>query len=337
MVGLCLGVAATAGCEPPPPPTYDNVSTLHVALDPTQPFTTVAKDAPSGRQAVDIRLPEDTSDPVPVLIFVPGGGWVGQNPDSVQWPALLDDGFAIVTVDYRPARTSTGDNFAQLASDVDRAVRWVRAHHERLGIDPDRVILGGHSAGAHLAASVAVGALPGPGDPCPDTDGTCSPPLPSVLAAESGRPDGLVLLAGAYDLTDPALISLPAWGDPDPGTPEVETVLENLLGCSPLAAECADEVAAASPSSDAHQPLLGALPPTYVAVAQDDDVVDPQQSLAMAYRLCIAGVPVSYEDMPTGGHLLSGLPPDTVAQFLSQWNPAVAPPTPAPTSSTCNT
>jgi acetyl esterase/lipase len=169
-----------------------------------------------------------------------------------------------------------------------------------------------------------------PGDACPDADGTCSPPLPPELASQSGRPDGLVLLAGPYDLGDPVLAALPALAHPDPATPQVETVVENLLGCAPLAAGCADEVADASPSTDAHQPLLAAMPPTFMAVAQDDEVVDPDQSLVMGYRLCVAGVALHYEDMPVGGHQLDGLSQDKVAQFLSAWNPASAPATPAP-------
>ena len=71
-----------------------------------------------------------------------------------------------IAADYRVHKRH-GAMIADCVSDAQSAIRWVRVHADRLGVDPERIAAGGGSAGGHLAASTAViprkippGALP---------------------------------------------------------------------------------------------------------------------------------------------------------------------------------
>ncbi|MFG2329669.1 alpha/beta hydrolase [Streptomyces sp. NPDC048604] len=101
--------------------------------------------------------PAGTAGPLPVLYYMHGGGMVMGNARSVM-PRLLDEwaqplGLAVVSVEYRLAPQaqypeSQEDCYAGLLATADRA--------DALGIDPDRIVLGGKSAGGGLAASLAL-------------------------------------------------------------------------------------------------------------------------------------------------------------------------------------
>ncbi len=91
----------------------------------------------------------------PVLVYVHGGGWrrgdkrmVHDLPDYAQRHGLL-----LVSVNYRMVPEVDAGGCAQ---DVAAAVAWVAANIGRYGGDPARIFVSGHSAGAHLAALIAI-------------------------------------------------------------------------------------------------------------------------------------------------------------------------------------
>jgi acetyl esterase/lipase len=91
---------------------------------------------------------------VPLLVFIHGGGWsIGDKSMSVGDKAshFTDQGWAFATVNYRLVPNATVE---QQAADVAASLAWLRAHATERGFDPDRIVLMGHSAGAHLAALV---------------------------------------------------------------------------------------------------------------------------------------------------------------------------------------
>ncbi len=105
-------------------------------------------------QTLDLYRPDSIS-PAPVILFVHGGGWSGGSKAMGEhWqPAhYLAQGYAWATMDYRLVPAATVEDGA---ADVARAFAWLRGQAEAFGIDPDRIVLMGHSAGAHLAALVA--------------------------------------------------------------------------------------------------------------------------------------------------------------------------------------
>lgn len=90
----------------------------------------------------------------PLAVYVHGGGWQHGTPEMVaEKPAwFAQHGWAFASVGYRLLPESPVE---EQAADVGRALRQLRAEAARLGYDPDRILLFGHSAGAHLSALVA--------------------------------------------------------------------------------------------------------------------------------------------------------------------------------------
>ncbi|MEZ6056129.1 MAG: alpha/beta hydrolase [Planctomycetaceae bacterium] len=89
----------------------------------------------------------------PLVVYVHGGAWRAGSrgkPPVSDWTSL---GFAVASVDYR---LSTMDRFPAQIHDIKAAIRYLRAHHERLQIDTSVIAIVGSSAGGHLAALVGV-------------------------------------------------------------------------------------------------------------------------------------------------------------------------------------
>jgi acetyl esterase len=97
--------------------------------------------------------PEETR---PVLVFYHGGGWTLGTLDSIDGVCrrlAARSGHLVVSVDYRLAPEHP---FPEPLDDAVAAYEWVSEHAGALGGDPERVAVGGTSAGGNLAASVAL-------------------------------------------------------------------------------------------------------------------------------------------------------------------------------------
>lgn len=93
--------------------------------------------------------------PAPLIVFIHGGGWsIGDKGHAIGAKAqhFSARGFAFASVNYRLVPSATVE---QQAGDVAAAIGWLSANAGAQGIDPSRIVLIGHSAGAHLAALVA--------------------------------------------------------------------------------------------------------------------------------------------------------------------------------------
>lgn len=112
-------------------------------------------DGPAGSLPIRIYRPSDAAD-LPVLVWFHGGGWVLGDISSGDLPcrdlANLAD-CVVVSVDYRLAPEAP---FPGPFDDCLAATRWVIAQSAELGVDPERVAVGGDSAGGNLAAAVAI-------------------------------------------------------------------------------------------------------------------------------------------------------------------------------------
>lgn len=99
-------------------------------------------------------LPNERRRAPPLAVYVHGGGWQQGEPEMVaEKPAWFrQHGWAFASVGYR---LLPGAPIETQAADIGAALRQLRADAVRLGYDPDRILLFGHSAGAHLSALVS--------------------------------------------------------------------------------------------------------------------------------------------------------------------------------------
>lgn len=123
------------------------------AVDRLGPPHTIAY-GPSAAETVDVFVPA-AGAPAPTLVFFHGGYWQELSKRESAFAALdaIAAGCALAVVDYALApAVSVGTIVAQCRAAFDR----VRAEAPALGLDPARLVVAGSSAGAHLAAMVAL-------------------------------------------------------------------------------------------------------------------------------------------------------------------------------------
>ncbi len=90
----------------------------------------------------------------PAVVFFFGGGWVGGKPKQFypQCRHLAKRGMVAIAAEYR-IKSVHDSTVPQSVADAKSAIRYVRQHAAKLGIDPEKIISAGGSAGGHLAAS----------------------------------------------------------------------------------------------------------------------------------------------------------------------------------------
>lgn len=145
---------------------------------------------------VDLHVPQSPrSTPTPCAVYAHGGGFLGGIKAMGPWRFLLDAGYAVASIDYR----LTGEaRFPDPVHDFAAAVRYLRAHAQRYGLDADRLFGFGSSAGAYLAAAAALG--------CRAANGAAVGPHPEVS-------DRLAAIVDHYGPTD--FLTLDADAHPD--------------------------------------------------------------------------------------------------------------------------
>jgi acetyl esterase/lipase len=105
---------------------------------------------------LDLYLPENSDQPVPLLVFVHGGGWKsGKRSDYLVYlVAFAKKGFATASVSYRLRNDAL---YPACADDVTDAIRWLADNGRQYHYDPSRMALIGGSAGGHLVMLAAYG------------------------------------------------------------------------------------------------------------------------------------------------------------------------------------
>lgn len=217
----------------------------------------------------DLRLP-DGDGPHPLAIAIHGGYWRNRY-DLVHLghlcAALSDAGIATFNLEYRRVGDD-GGGFPGTLLDVAAGTRWIIDHAAEIGIDPERVVVIGHSAGGHLASWL--GSL-------------ASVPSSSPIAAEPLPLRGVVSLAGVLDLEE-------AWTRHLSNDAVVE-----LLGGTPD--EVPDRYMAASPLA-----LLPVNTPQVLIHGDTDDLVPLAIAEHYHARALATGSPCELITLPGADH-----------------------------------
>ena len=135
-------------------------ATVAVAGEQIRPDQTIAyKNLESSELKLHVFNPPShaPSDQSPVIVFFFGGGWTGGTPRQFYQQArdFARQGFVAISAEYRTKRTHKTTPF-ECVEDGKSAIRWVRQHANELGVDPNRIISAGGSAGGHVAACTGV-------------------------------------------------------------------------------------------------------------------------------------------------------------------------------------
>lgn len=260
--------------------------------------------------SLEVSRDEPEPTPRPALVWIHGGGWIaGDRGDipSIAFEIAEEGGFHLVSVGYR----LSGDDaepWPGIIHEVKSAIRWLKLNSGELGIDPSLLIVGGESAGAHLAAMVASsGGVEG-------LEGEANPGATSSVA-------GAVLFYGPYNLSTIAGHGqeLSDSGECGMGFDPVPVLFlhdcpvpDDLLSGDPISGCDQDDVMKGSPVS--HVDFTD--PPMYLASGTSDCVVPWQQTLEMQNALQSAGVPHEVSITQGGEHdtdTLSASAPDVVS------------------------
>ncbi|MCE5328707.1 MAG: alpha/beta hydrolase [Planctomycetaceae bacterium] len=117
--------------------------------------TFVYKKTPQGELAMHVHMPKDwkPADKRPAIVFFFGGGWTGGTVEQFRKQAeyFASRGMVAARADYR-VKSVHGVTPDKCVADAKSAVRYLRANAAALGIDPDRIVASGGSAGGHIAA-----------------------------------------------------------------------------------------------------------------------------------------------------------------------------------------
>lgn len=219
---------------------------------------------------LDLATPRGLTSPVPAIVWIHGGAWQGGSKHEFEGYAVeaAKRGYVSVTISYRLAPRHL---FPAQVEDCKCAVRWLRANAEKLHVDPQRIGVGGSSAGGHLA--LMLGAM----DSSDGFEGE------GGAADASSRVQAVISYAGPTNLRSEY---------PDASKGVLVTLLGGPISDKQDAARQASPVNYVSPGD----------PPMLLVHGTKDPLVPYDQAIQMAEALTKAGVPGRLELLIGQGH-----------------------------------
>jgi acetyl esterase/lipase len=229
---------------------------------------------------LDLYLPKNAQSPVPTLMHIHGGGWVGgmKESDLPNFLPYLEMGMAVVNIEYRLGRISPAPAAVE---DCRCALRWIYQNAKQYNFDTTKIVVTGFSAGGHL--SLATGMIPASAG----LDRQCSPWGEYSVAA-------VVNWYGITDVVD--LLD----------GPNIKTYAVNWLGSLPNREEVARRV---SPL----EYVRAGLPPIMTIHGDADPTVPYSHAKRLHEALGKANVPNQLYTVPGGKH--GGFAPDEMVRI----------------------
>ncbi len=215
------------------------------------------------KHLLDIYLPPNVKDEVPLVVFIHGGGWIGNDKyadigymkNTVA--EIINNGYALASIDYRFATQAI---FLAQIQDCNSAVSFLYDNAEKYGFDTERIAVMGFSAGGHLASMMGLSKNDNvPNFFMPDTNTS----FKFKAVVDFYSPAELILFPGAND----------------PKSPEAL-----LIGATPLDRPDLAKVASPVTYVDENDP------PFLIIHGEKDDLVSPRQSQLLSSWLNTKGV-----------------------------------------------
>lgn len=226
-------------------------------------------------EKLDLYLPNGPPPPGgrPAVVAFPGGGWewASKTEYGSHVAALASFGYVVAVADYTYASGNPGTRAWPLDfEDVRNAVRWVRGHADRFGIDPNRIAAEGVSSGSYMANMLGV-----------YPDGPVSAEGLPANAKGPGFPDGIsARVQAVVDFYGPS--DIPALYNDEPRTrSHVVAFLGGTPDQFPVRYAAASPVNFISPDD----------PPFFIVHGTADQAVPVSQALELSSALAQAGVP----------------------------------------------
>jgi acetyl esterase/lipase/enterochelin esterase-like enzyme len=137
-----LAAASSVASAQPPSPKLPDGAKLHANLE----YVSGGHE----RQRLDLYVPGKTGAPLPVIVWIHGGAWMGGSKDGgVPALPLVGEGYAVASINYRLSQHAA---FPAQIEDCKAAIRWLRANAGTYNLDSARIGVWGASAGGHLVA-----------------------------------------------------------------------------------------------------------------------------------------------------------------------------------------
>jgi acetyl esterase/lipase len=240
---------------------------------------------------LDVYMPRQVKEPVPVVVHIHGGGWTGgaKEYEVPSFLPYLEMGLAVVNVEYRLARVALAPAAVE---DCRCALRWVFRNAKEYSFDTTRIVVTGLSAGGHL--SLTTGMLV----PSAGLDRQCT-------ASESLHVAAIVNWFGITDVAD--LLE----------GPNMRSYAVNWMGSMPDRMEIARRV---SPLTYVRRDL----PPVFTIHGDADPVVPYTHAVRLHRELDRLGAPNRLYTVPGGKH--GGFTPeemvaiyDAIREFLGRY------------------
>ncbi|HTX62726.1 MAG TPA: alpha/beta hydrolase [Acidimicrobiales bacterium] len=234
--------------------------------------------AQGGDLILRVHRPLGIDRDAPCLYSIHGGGYVlgrSEMEDARLEQLCLELGCVATSIEYRLAPET---RYPGPLEDCYAGLRWVHEHSTTLGVDPDRVGIGGRSAGGGLAAATA------------------------LLARERQGPRIAFQLLVYPMLDDRATTRSSAWQVP------VWNPAKNRYGWQSYLGQLHDTDDVPPTAAPARATDLTGLPPAFVCVGSADLFMD--EDIAYAQALTHAGVPTELHLYPGGIHGFESIAPD---------------------------
>ncbi|MFN5285211.1 MAG: alpha/beta hydrolase fold domain-containing protein [Planctomyces sp.] len=234
-------------------------------------------------QKLDLYLPEQpAAGPLPLIVHIHGGGWRGGSKFPCPFLVLVNRGYAVASIEYRFSQKAV---FPAQIQDCQAAIRWLRGHAGKYGLDAEKVGVIGGSAGGHLSALVGTA---GGAKAFPQIGGFSDQPDDVQCVCDIFGPANFatVMQQAADDKNVRNIFKFNSDSDPYALLigGNLETDREKVAAVSPVHYITADD------------------PPTLILHGTHDALVPYAQSVELAESLRAKGVPVWLQTLPGSGH-----------------------------------